>query len=150
MKKKAILRGLLGFPLGVFIGYLITIVISLIYARGYYSPVVPALVRECGSEIGAVVLQFILSGILGAAFAVGSIVWEIDKWSILKQTFVHFLILSLSMLPIAYFTYWMEHSIFGIASYFGIFIVIYAVIWFTQYFIWKQKIKTINNKIKGN
>ena len=31
MKKQMILRGLLGFPLGIAIGYVITIIISLIH-----------------------------------------------------------------------------------------------------------------------
>ena len=34
MKKKIVLRSMLGFPLGLALGYLITILISLIYADG--------------------------------------------------------------------------------------------------------------------
>ena len=57
MKKQMILRGLLGFPLGIAIGYVITIIISLIWAHGYYSPVIPDLIDYVGSEIYAVILQ---------------------------------------------------------------------------------------------
>lgn len=148
MKKKAIYRGLFGFPIGVFIGYTITIIISLFWGNGYYSPVVPSLVEQCGSEISAVILQFFLSGILGSACAASSVVWENDNWSILKQSVIHFLILSFTMLPIAYFMHWMEHTFIGIAIYFGIFIVIYVLIWAIQYNIWKRRIKQINDKIK--
>ncbi len=38
MKKKIFLRGLLGFPIGITIGYLITIFISLIWGQNHYSP----------------------------------------------------------------------------------------------------------------
>lgn len=148
MKKKAIYRGMLGFPLGVFIGYTITIAISLISAKGYYSPAVPEFVKQCGNEINAVILQFILSGILGTVIAAGSVVWDNDNWSILKQTVAHFIILSFTMLPIAYFTRWMDHTFIGVASYFGIFIAIYVVIWLVQYNMWKYSIKQINEKIK--
>lgn len=148
MKKEAIYRGLLGFLLGVFIGYTITIIISLIFAKGYYSPAVPDLVEQCESEISAVILQFILSGALGSAFAVGSMVWENENWSILKQSTIHFAILSLTMLPIAYFLHWMEHTFMGVVSYFGIFIAIYVVIWVVQYNVWKYRVKQINDIIK--
>ena len=57
MIKKIILRGLLGFPVGIAIGYVITIVISLIWAQGYYSPCVPELAAAMGNEIYAVTLQ---------------------------------------------------------------------------------------------
>ena len=38
MKKKAFLRGFLGFPLGMAIGQTISIIASLIYGNGFYSP----------------------------------------------------------------------------------------------------------------
>lgn len=92
-------------------------------------------------------LQYLLSGVLGAACAAGSVVWETEDWSIFKQTVIHFFILSLSMLPIAYFTYWMAHTAAGIAGYFGIFIAIYFLKWLVQYLSWKRRIQIINNRI---
>mgnify|MGYP000678178254 CR=1 FL=1 len=145
--KKAIERGLLGFPLGVAIGYTITIGISMAAGGGDYLPAVPSLVAKCGSEINAVILQFILSGILGAASAAGSAIWENDRWSLLKMTFVHFLILSLAMLPIAYLAHWMPHTLWGFVIYFTIFIVIYAIIWAVLYAVWRRKIKRLNDGI---
>lgn len=38
MKKRIILRGAFGFPLGITIGYLISIFVSLIWAEGHYVP----------------------------------------------------------------------------------------------------------------
>ena len=43
MKKKALLRGLLGVPLGMAMGYLITIVISLGWGQGRYVACMPEL-----------------------------------------------------------------------------------------------------------
>ena len=77
MKKKIIKRSLLGFPLGITLGCLITILISLGWANGYYSPCVPELIEIMGNEINAVILQTILCGILGTGFAAGSVIWEI-------------------------------------------------------------------------
>ncbi|MEG0693772.1 MAG: DUF3021 domain-containing protein, partial [Oscillospiraceae bacterium] len=113
MKKKVFLRGLFGFPLGISIGYIITIFISLAFAKGYYSPCVPVLAELMGNEINAVILQATLSGLLGSAFAASSVIWEIENWSIAKQTGIYFLVISLVMMPIAYFTNWMKHSVLG-------------------------------------
>jgi hypothetical protein len=148
MKKEAFRRGLLGFPLGVFIGYTITILISLFFAEGYYSPCVPSLVDEFGSEISAVVFQAVLCGLLGVSFAVASLIWEKENWSIVKQTGIYFLIVSITMFPIAYFAHWMERSISGFLVYLGIFVVIFVFIWVFQYCIWKKEIKGINKKMK--
>ena len=57
MKKKIFFRILSGFFIGLSIGYLITIILSLIWGKGYYSPCVPELIGITGSEIKAVLLQ---------------------------------------------------------------------------------------------
>jgi len=147
MKKQAVLRGLLGFPLGIALGYIITIFISIGLGQGCYSPCVPSLIDTMGNEINAVILQTILCGILGSSFAAGSVIWETD-WSIAKQAGIYFTITSIVMMPIAYFTNWMKHSFIGFLSYFGIFIAIFIIVWITQYLIWKNKVKKMNAKVK--
>ena len=129
MKKEALLRGLLGVPLGIALGHIISLLASLGLAGGEFSPCVPSLVQAMGSEVAAVALQTGLSGLLGAAFGAGSVVWSLDHWSLVKQTGVYFLIGSLAMLPIAYLAHWMEHSLRGILGYFLIYLAIFAGIW---------------------
>lgn len=148
MKKKIIQRIVSGFLIGIFIVYLITIFISILQPGGQYYPTVPTLTEQLGSEIIAVLFQLVLSGIYGAIWAVSSLIWENENWSILKMTLVHLLIVSISTLPIAYFAHWMQHNLAGIASYFGIFIGIYAGIWVSLYGSWKYKVKQLNAKIQ--
>lgn len=147
MKKKIVIRSLLGFPIGIALGYLITILISLGWANGYYSPCVPELISVMGNEINAVILQTVLSGILGTGFAASSVIWEIDNWSIVKQTGIYFAVISVIMLPIAYFAYWMEHSIVGFLIYFGIFVLIFAVVWSVQFIVGKHNVRKMNEKL---
>lgn len=153
MKKKIFLRCISGFPLGLAIGYSISIIISLIWADGFYSPCVPELIDMMGSEIKAVLVQALLCGVLGMGFAACSVIWEIEQWSLVKQTGIYFLIASVMMMPIAYVTYWMEHSLKGVISYFGIFAFIFAAVWIAQYFRAKQNVKKMNetlNKQRDN
>lgn len=149
MKKQAFFRGILGIPLGIALGYVITIFISLVSGQGQYWPVVPSLTTTIGSEIGAVVFQTILSGLLGAIFSAASLIWEIENWGIVKQTGIYFLIISAAMLPIAYLANWMEHTLVGFLLYSGIFITIFIIVWMIQYYFWKKKIDLINSKIAG-
>lgn len=147
MKKKILLRCLLGAPLGLAISTIITIFISYAMGDGSYYAVVPELVRDCGSEINAVALQAVCSLLYGAAWAGASLIWEADGWSLLKMTVTHLLICSLATFPVAYLMRWMDHSLSGIALYFGIFLAIYAVIWITQYSAMKRKIDELNSSL---
>ncbi len=145
MKRKIVLRSLLGFPLGLALGYMITIIISLIFADGYYSPCVPELTTSMEREINAVLLQAFLCGILGSGFGAASVIWEIENWGLVRQTGIYFTIVSVIMMPIAFVTHWMEHSLKGILSYFGIFFIIFVVIWVIQYVIAKRNVKKMND-----
>ena len=108
----------------------------------------PSFVTAVGSELGAVALQTLLCGILGAASAASSLVWAAD-WSLLKRTVANFLLLSGAMLPIAYVTGWMEHSVKGFLLYFAAFTLIFALIWLCQYLALKRRIKKINQKMQS-
>lgn len=147
ISKKAGKRFALGFPLGITIGYLITIVISLVWGGGYYSPCVPDLISAVGNEINAVLLQALLSGLLGGGFAAASVIWELESWSIVKRTGIYFLIASVLMLPIAYFLYWMEHSAAGFLRYFGIFALIFILIWAAEFLIGRYTVRKLNSRL---
>lgn len=150
MKKKLIGRGLLGFPLGIAMGYLITILISLSNANGEYFAVMPELERTVGSEINAVALQAALCGLLGAGFAMASVIWELDSWSLARQSAVYFAVISAVMLPIAYIANWMEHSLKGFIVYFGIFAAVFVVIWLVRYLVWRRRVRMMNGRIQGS
>lgn len=137
----------MGIPIGISIGYVITVLISVSLGDGLYHPVVEELEKSCRSEVNAVVVQTIFCGIMGFGISVGTIIWEVEHWSLMKQTILHFLLTSLCILPIAYFMHWMTHSISGVLSYFGIFFGFYIIIWLAQYLSLKKKVKAMNHKI---
>lgn len=150
MKKKIILRGLFGLPVGIAIGFVITLLISICIGDGSFYPVTPELIQTTGNELNAVVLQTILCAILGVGFAMASVIWEIDSWSLAKQSGIYFAIACAVMFPISYVANWMPHSIAGILSYAGIFAVIFVLVWLIQYFVWKRKVRRMNERIRGS
>jgi len=145
--KKIIQRTLLGIPIGVFIGYLITILISFVMADSTYYAVAPELSDLCGSEINAVAFQAVLCAVYGMGFGAISIFWEIEKWSLLKQTILYFLCGSIISFPITWFAYWFPHTPGGMTGYFVIWIIIFALVWISQYIALKARVKKMNKKI---
>jgi len=149
MKKKILLRGLLGAPLGIAISYLITVIISLSIGNGLFYPVTPQLIEMTGSELNAVLLQTLLSCIVGAGFAMASVIWDMDAWSLAKQSGIYFAIICVVMFPISYFAGWMPHTVIGTVLYILIFVVIFIMVWLIQYYTWKNRISKLNDKFKG-
>lgn len=142
--KKVILRAVLGLPVGIAIGHVITVLISLMNGEGSYFACAPQFVELIGDEAIAVAVQTLLCGIMGMAFAGASLVWESEKLSIVAQTGICFGIYAAVLLPIAYFANWMEHSVVGVLSYIAIFVGVFVITWITQYFAWRGRIKEIN------
>ncbi len=148
MKRKVLFRGLLGAPLGLAISTMITIIISLCVGDGRFYPVVPELTSSCGTELNAVLLQTACSLLYGASWGSASVIWEQERWSLLRQSGTHLLVVSLTSLPIAYVTYWMEHSVSGILIYFGTFFGIYLIIWLIQYGAVRRRVREMNESVR--
>jgi hypothetical protein len=88
-----------------------------------------------------------MCALIGAVFAGGSVIWEVEQWGLAKQTALHFALLTLTMLPIAWFSHWIEHSLIGFLLYLGIFIAIYLVIWIVITLFWSSKVRKINQRL---
>ncbi|MGN1248476.1 MAG: DUF3021 domain-containing protein [Candidatus Spyradocola sp.] len=150
MKKKLIQQGLLGFPLGIAIGFVITILISFFAGDGVYYPVTPELMDAMGGELNAVMLQTALCGLMGSGFAMAAVIWDMDAWSLARQTGTYFAVACLLMLPIAYVANWMQHTVRGVLMYVGVFVGIFLIAWLIQLLVWKRRVRKINDRIRQN
>lgn len=150
MIKNLVKKCLIGASIGFSISSIITIIVSLAIGDGNFYPVSPKLIEDCGTEINAVILQSVGALFYGAVCGGASIIWRIDSWSLLRQTITHLIVCSLSVFPIGYFMYWMEKSVWGITTYFSIFVLIYFIIWILKYYTIKKQINKINIKLQCN
>ena len=148
MKKKMMKRIWIGLPVGIAMGYIITLIISACIGDGTFYSVAPEFAEKMGNELNAVILQTVLCGVLGVGFAAASVIWKLDSWSLARQSGVYFLVIGIILLPIAYVTNWMPHTVVGFLSYIGIFIGIFAAVWLSQYLCWKQRIKKMNDRVR--
>ena len=76
----------MGLPLDL----MIPLLISAAVGDGNYYPVTPQLIETMGNELHAVMVQTVLCGLMGAGFAMASVIWELDSWSLAKQSGVYF------------------------------------------------------------
>lgn len=150
MKRKILLRSLLGAPLGVAVSYLIMLFISLAVGEGRFYPVPPELASDFGNEMNAVLAQTVCSMLYGAVFAGASVIWEAESWSLLRMTVTHLIAVSLVTLPTAWFMRWMSRSFAGIAVWAAVFFGIYAVIWLSKYSVMKKRIRQLNEHLHGD
>ena len=148
MKKKLLFRCLTGAPIGVAISLVITIIISFCTGNGDYYPAPPGLVDLCGNTVTAVTVQMVCSLLFGAVAGGSSVIWETEKWNLLKQTLIHFAVLSVSSFPVAYILHWIPHNVFGALIYVAVFVLIYLIMWISIYFSIKVKIKKMNKQLQ--
>ena len=145
--KKIVSRVLYSFPIGISCSVGISLFLSLIFGEGKYYPFASPLVLFTGSEVKAMLMQTILSGILGSVFGGMSFIWEMERWSILKQTAVYFLSVSIPMMGISYLLYWMEHSLSGFLFYFLIFVMVFIVVWLFNLAGYWFKVRRMNRDL---
>lgn len=145
MFKKIVKRGLLGFMIGVFIGETILIINSLLAGKGVFYPINPLLVSRDGAQLTLVIIQYVMTGIIGMMFAASSVIFEMENWSLLKQTLVHFIIASVVMYICGYICNWFPLNFKSSAIWFAVFIGFYLIFWigFTVYY--RVIIRKINN-----
>ena len=148
MKTTFIKRALLGFPLGMAIGYTMSIIFSLAFANGDYGAVHPKLIEAFGNEINAVIVQAILWGLFGFIFSGFSVIWEKDNWSLVKQTTIAFFVYLLPIMVIGYILKWFTFRILEVIIFISIFIFIFFIIWILIYLKTKKDVDAFNAKIQ--
>lgn len=146
LTKKTISRILIGFPLGVFINATISLIISL--CQKELIVLSPILINRMGGMLPAYCVQYLLSGIVGATFAGCSVIFEVEQWSLFKQSMLHFFPTSLLFLMVSLLCGWMPVDALGIFIFLILFFFLYLFSWISQYHFWKKQIQATNNKFK--
>ena len=147
IKKAVGKRAVLGFIYGVFIGQTILILESLAMRDGNFYAVTDALFKLVGSKIGAVIVQYFLTGIIGTTFAATTVLFEIDEWSLLRQTILHFVITSIVLYIAGFLCGWFSHTVVSTLIWFGVFIVVYVIFWICFSLYYKNKVKKLNEAL---
>ena len=130
IRNKTIFRALLGFSIGLLMGAVITICLA-----DY----------EDFSSRWFLLAQLIGSGINGAVCMAGSSVYDLESWSLMKATVIHFLIVMTSIFTSSELLGWFPHEIFLIT--FLSFTAGYFLVWLFNYLLWKKRINQLNSQL---
>ena len=147
MKKEVAKRAIMGFIYGVFIGQTILIIESLFMRDGNFYAVSNNLLELAGTKIAAVIIQYFLTGIIGTTFAATTVIFEMDSWSLLRQTITHFVITSIVMYIAGFLCGWFPHTVGSTLIWFGVFVVVYVIFWICFSMYYKNKVKKINEAL---
>ncbi len=147
IKKAVAKRAILGFIYGVFIGQTILIIESLFMKDGNFYAVSTSLLELAGTKIAAVIIQYFLTGLIGTTFASTTVIFEMDEWSLLHQTIIHFVITSIVMYIAGFLCGWFPHTVGSTLIWFGVFVVVYVIFWICFSMYYKNKVKKINEAL---
>ena len=146
MLKKILSRSLISAPASVLIHQLVALCISLANGDGRYLPVTPAFAARFDNEITSVIVQMLLIGLIGAVFAGCSVIFEIERWSFLKQGLAHLLATSAVLIPISLYC-WTPENIYGALALIISWLATYSATWLAQYLVYRHEIRKLNAKI---
>lgn len=148
-KRNLISKAIFGIAVSFMIGIVITIISNPVSLdQVHFFMIEQSFVKKAGGPYRAFVLELLIYGIYGAVAMGSSIVYELEDWSILKATVIHFL-LTMSCLTIVGLTLGWLHaaSFIELGFIYGAFVVAYAAIWLIQCLIYKKEIEDINEGI---
>ena len=148
MLKKILSRACISALVCMLINQLVGICISLANADGRYSPVTPAFAARFDSPTTAVIVQLLLIGLVGATFAACSVVFEIERWSFLKQGLVHLAVTSAVCIPVCLYC-WFPESAAGAWILCLSWLFTYIVTWLSQYLVYRHRVRALDARIKA-
>ena len=137
--KRALVLGGIGFVAGAVIGAAI-----LLFSR--------AEVFSDPSSFVGVVLDLLFSGLNGAICMGSTVVYGFEHWSVARTTIVHFCITFSSLTffyTIGVLCGWISvPSVGSVLILFGICLVVYFAIWFSQYLSYKKQVRRLNDDLE--
>ncbi len=133
--KKAIRLSLIGFLLGIGVGV-------MIYATGGFD-----YLSEADKQAKLPLFMFV-SGLLGVVGMGGSVVYDIESWSITKATATHFVATIAAFFAMGFIEGWYQSiSIPSLLITVAMFVVAYVIIWVIQYLKCKKAIQGLNEEL---
>lgn len=147
MRKKFIKLAVQGFPIGISIGLIYSILICYMIGINDYSPAPPIFTDQFSSSLNAMIVSVIIWGLIGTLFSSASMIFTDTDWSITKMTVIHFIITYLLFLPLSLLAKWYHLTFSNLLLFTAIFIGMYALYWMVGMLKTKKKIKEINAKL---
>ncbi|MDF7669157.1 DUF3021 domain-containing protein [Lactobacillus sp. ESL0703] len=148
--KKIIRYGCSGILSGIAIGFVIALCCNLIDQTNYFMPSNPPFLHRFSSVTLATLISTILWAMMGFLGGASALIFMQEKWSITKQTVIHFIVTFCLFTPLAILAGWFPLNFLWLSLYTLVFVIVYAIIWYTSMLKAKKQISKINRAIKEN
>ncbi|MBR5999265.1 MAG: DUF3021 domain-containing protein [Candidatus Methanomethylophilaceae archaeon] len=99
-------------------------------------------------EVGAIVAQTVLCGIMGVIGFMGSYVYHDERFGITTATLLHGAVTISAIMIISTVCWWNGRTIEGATIFFGMMVLVYAFVWFSMFFSSKVEVQRINELIQ--
>ena len=139
MLARILKRAGLGFLLGMAMGDLI----AYFTGSGSGLPVAPDLIKAVGSEEAALLIQTVLSGLIGAAGLGGMLFYEIEEWSMLRTMITHFALISAVFLTVSRVLCWVS-TVTEMLIMEGIMLAAYLIVWVIMCAVYRSQVSELN------
>ena len=151
MKSKIMKLALIGFVLGMLIGNLI----SFLSHDKSVTPLVivsPVLIQRTGSVKAAMIVNTLLSGILGAVCMAGTIFHDPEEfdWGMTKAAVLHFLLILAVNIPIALYCGWLKPGFLNMLIWVSVMALAYFIVWLIMYFRYRKETEELNRMLNKN
>lgn len=129
MHKKAMIFGLLGYIAGCLIGLCFTL-------------------QNKNNSLSSSLPNILLGGIPGAIAMGTMVIYDIEKWSILRATFTHFLIVMGVMLLACFVLKWFEPWSAAFWIMMTAELAGYVIVWLILYYSYRRKVRKLNDMLR--
>ncbi|AYW46888.1 DUF3021 domain-containing protein [Tetragenococcus koreensis] len=133
-----------GAFIGVGIGFTLNLIFS--FLNGEYYPGIPSFLNQYDSMLIAITVQTLIYMSLGIIQSFSTDIMNNQKRSLLSNTIIHFSIIFLPLLIVAYILHWGRDLLGLLVIGFSI-LVVYFIIWVVSYLSIKSQIDKINQTI---
>ncbi len=147
MWKKILSRAIISMAITCLVTQIFDLIAILIADNPDFVPLVPDYLAHFESPLLAVSVSILLTSVIGAVFGGASVLYDLEKWSFLKQGIVHFFVTSVVWIPISVYLWGLGKYPTTFISVFISFTVTYGVVWFMQYLKTRDAVRKINEKL---
>ncbi len=109
----------------------------------------PGFTALFGNELTAFLVQCLITGLYGALCISSTSIYEIEKWSLLKATVMHFFVIVVLFTVTAFSLRWIYPSDIKVALIIYVCMAVaYFIIWIILYLSYKREVRIIREDIE--
>ncbi|WP_204122633.1 DUF3021 domain-containing protein [Lacticaseibacillus mingshuiensis] len=136
----------LGIPIGVTCGLVMSLLFSYLYSNTYY-PSSPRFTDQFQRPLDAISVSILLWALMGIVFALSSLIFDVERWSMARRTAVHFLASYIPFTLLALLAKWFPAGWGFLLSYTLIYLGIYVAMWLSFYLAARHYVAAVNKKL---